>query len=237
MPSPVMWARPPTSDRRQQVEHGPDVDLGRLEQDLAEGAAKAPRRRAAHPRAPTFGRGCSRRVKARGGEADQGSPGAIRSPVTIRSKSTRPIAELVNSQPETTSPTWAISPPGISIPASLGAPAQAPPRSGRDRLGVGVGAEDEVEHRDRLRAHADEVVHVHRDAVDPDRLEDGRAPRHHHLGADPVGPEGDSGPIEAQDALRSGPGGARPERRGRSRKVRDERRTAESASRWPPPPP
>ena len=64
----------------------------------------------------------------------------------------------------------ASSPPGISTPASSAPRAEAD----RDLLehgGVGALDGDVVEHRDRLRADADDVVDVHRDAVDADRVE------------------------------------------------------------------
>jgi hypothetical protein len=68
-------------------------------------------------------------------------------------------------------------------------------------LGIGLAAEDEVQHRDRLGADADQVVHVHRDAVDADGVEPTELLGDDHLGADPVGAERDPRRlVEAQDA-------------------------------------
>ena len=77
-------------------------------------------------------------------------------------------------------------------PGELGAPAQALADRIAD-LGVGGLAEDEVDEGDRLGADADQVVDVHRDAVDADRLESTELLGDHHLGPDAVGAEGDPG--------------------------------------------
>ena len=81
----------------------------------------------------------------------------------------RDDAEAGTRQVETAtiSPSWASSPPTISIPASSAPRAQ----SDADRAGdLRVGALDGevVDHRERLGSDADDVVDVHRHAVDPD---------------------------------------------------------------------
>ena len=59
-------------------------------------------------------------------------------------------------------------------------------------LGVGPLDRDVVEQRERLGADADQVVDVHRDAVDPDRVEAPRLLGDDHLRADAVGGERDA---------------------------------------------
>ena len=73
----------------------------------------------------------------------------------------------------------------------LGAGAEALADLAAD-LGRRLAAEDEVDQRDRLGADADQVVHVHRDAVDPDRVEAPELFGDDHLRADAVGAEGDA---------------------------------------------
>ena len=59
-------------------------------------------------------------------------------------------------------------------------------------LGRCLAAEDEVDEGDRLGADADQVVHVHRDQVDADRLEAAELLGDDHLGPHAVGAEGDA---------------------------------------------
>ena len=59
---------------------------------------------------------------------------------------------------------------------------------------------DVVHQRDRPRADADEVVDVHRHAVDADRVVAAGHLRDQRLGADPVGADGDSDAAEIHDA-------------------------------------
>ena len=123
------------------------------------------------------------------------SPGSIRAPSTIASSATsadRAAAQL---------------PAGDDVadlgdlaardldPGELGAAAAGPTPIRSQTSGFGLAAEDEVEHRDRLRADADQVVDVHRDAVDPDRVEAPEPLGDDHLRADAVGGEGDPGPL------------------------------------------
>ncbi len=85
-------------------------------------------------------------------------------------------------------------------PGQLGAAAQ-PDADRAAELGISGRAEDEVDEGDRLGADADEVVDVHRDAVDADRLEAPELLGDDHLRPDPVGAEGDPGfVVEPQDA-------------------------------------
>ena len=69
----------------------------------------------------------------------------------------------------------------------LGADLQARRRSRAERLRVGLLDGEVVEQRDRLGADADEVVDVHRDAVDADRVEAAGLLGDDELGADAVG--------------------------------------------------
>ena len=165
-----MWASPRTSTaEREQLEDRAHVDLGRLEQDLAERPAEA------LVVERDVGEGLARErvavgVQARGGEADDDIPGRDRcagdDPVE-RHQADRAAGEL---DPVDDVADLGDLAAGDLDPGELGAPAQTLP----DRpqmLGVGGGAEDEVDQRDRLGADADQVVDVHRDAVDADRLE------------------------------------------------------------------
>ena len=68
----------------------------------------------------------------------------------------------------------------------LGADAQ-PLGDARQPLGIGLLDGQVVEHRDRLGADADEVVDVHRHAVDADRLQAIGLLGDDELGADAVG--------------------------------------------------
>ena len=132
-----MWARPRTSTgEREQLEHGADVDLGRLEQDLAERPAEplvVERHLAQRP----AGERVAVRVQPARWQADQRVAGLDPPPVTIASSATSPIALPPSSTPETISPTWAISPPGISIPASS-APVRSPTPIAAQTSGLGL---------------------------------------------------------------------------------------------------
>ena len=67
-------------------------------------------------------------------------------------------------------------------------------------VGVGLLDRDVVEHRDRLRADADHVVHVHRDAIDADRVEAAELLGDDDLRTDAVGGQRDAEPlVDAQD--------------------------------------
>ena len=107
--------------------------------------------------------------------------------------------------PRITSGSWQTSPPGISTPASLGARAQAD-RDLAQHLGVGLLDGDVVEQRERLGPDADEVVDVHRDAVDPDRVEAAGLLGDDHLRADAVGGERDPEPGRDPQHARVVPG-------------------------------
>src|SRR5262249_12092444 len=60
---------------------------------------------------------------------------------------------------------------------------------------------DVVEHGDRLGADADHVVHVHRDAVDPDRVVTAEHLGHQHFGADAVRGQGQAEAAAEGDAV------------------------------------
>ena len=79
-------------------------------------------------------------------------------------------------------------------PRELGT-AREPDAELRADLGVRPLGEDEVEHRDRLRADADHVVGVHRHAVDADRVVAAEALGDDHLGAHGVGGQRQAGAI------------------------------------------
>ena len=85
----------------------------------------------------------------------------------------------------------ASSPPGISTPAASRADLQAL-RDPRERVRVGLLDGEVVEQRDRLGADADDVVDVHRDAVDADRLEPVGLLGDDELRADAVGRQRDA---------------------------------------------
>ena len=69
-------------------------------------------------------------------------------------------------------------------------------------VGVGAIGRDVVEHRQRLGADADDVVGVHRDAVDADRVEAAELLGDEKLRPDAVGGERDPGPIVDPDHAR-----------------------------------
>ena len=70
-------------------------------------------------------------------------------------------------------------------PGQLGTAAQSAAERAHHRIGFGNG--DVVEHRERLCPDADQVVGVHRDAVDPDSVPATELLRHHELRPDTVG--------------------------------------------------
>ena len=80
------------------------------------------------------------------------------------------------------------------------APAFRPRPIARERLGVGLLDGEVVDHRDRLGADADEVVDVHRDAVDADGVEPPGLLGDDELRADAVGRQRDA---EARASTRS----------------------------------
>ena len=89
----------------------------------------------------------------------------------------------------------------------LGAGLQAPARSRASALGVGLLDGEVVEQRDRLGADADDVVDVHRDAVDADGLEPAGLLGDDELRADAVGRQRDAEVGRHRAARRrSGPG-------------------------------
>ena len=123
-------------------------------------------------------------------------PGRRREPSTIASSATVPKAEPTRSKPygegwpRITSGSWQTSPPGISTPAAS-APTLQPEGDLAQQLGIGGLDGEVVEQRQRLGADADQVVDVHRHAVDPDRVEAPRLLGDDHLGADAVGGQRD----------------------------------------------
>ena len=177
-----MWARPWTGDAgAQQVERRAHVDHGRLEQRVGDGRAaelrRAWRRGPARRRRARGARACSRWSAGRStGRRSARRRARCRAPVTIASSATVPIAVPQRSKPcgdgwpRISSGSTASSPPGISMPASA-APTARPRAIAAVAVGVGLLDGEVVDHRDRLGADADEVVDVHRDAVDPDGVE------------------------------------------------------------------
>ena len=103
----------------------------------------------------------------------------------------------------------------------------------RERGGVGLLDGEVVEHRDRLGADADEVVDVHRDAVDADRVQAPGLLGDDELGADAVGAQRDR--QVGRDAQHAGvvPGAEqRAARRGRDRSCAGRRRARARPRRW-----
>ena len=122
------------------------------------------------------------------------SPGSARPPSTIASSVDQPDRRAAELDPGDDLADLGDLAARDLDPGALGAPAQPDPDRPAD-LGVGFAAEDEVEHRDRLGADADQVVDVHRDAVDADRREVAEPLGDQHLRPDAVGAEGDAGAI------------------------------------------
>ena len=128
------------------------------------------------------------------GRATMTSPGLTRDPST----GSRPGGSAPSAVPTRSSmggppaagasmaPIWAISPPGMAIPASLRAQVQAAGDRLEDVLVDPVGGHV-VQQRQRHRPGADHVVDVVGHAVDPDGFPPVRLPGQQDLGADPVG--------------------------------------------------
>ena len=108
----------------QQLEHRLDVDLGRLQQDLAERPAE-PLVLEADPASAERASVNPFECRPEEGSPITTSPGATAEPSTIASRATVPKQAPETSTPWTMSPSWASSPPGISIPASV-APRASP---------------------------------------------------------------------------------------------------------------
>ena len=179
-------------------------------------ARAARRRRCARPAraAPRRGRSarCARacsRWSARRSRAARSRRRRARAaaPVTTASRSTSPTHMPTRSRPpgegcpRISSGTTASSPPGISTPGVLGARLEAPARRASSTSSPDLLDGDVVEHRDRVGAHADHVVHVHRDAVDAHGVEAAELLGHDQLGAHAVGRQGQPRVArQAQDA-------------------------------------
>ena len=189
-----MWASPRTSTARpEQLEDRRDVDLGRLEQDLAERPPEpvvVERHVAQRPARERV----AVRVQARRGQPDHRVARLDGGAVDDRVERDQPDGRAGQLDPGDDVADLGDLAARDLDPGPLGARAQADADRAAD-LRVGLTAEDEVEHRDRLGADADQVVDVHRDAVDPDRGEVAHALGDQHLGPDPVGAEGDPGSV------------------------------------------
>ena len=124
------------------------------------------------------------------------SPGSIASPVRTSSRGTTPIAAPTRSIPcgdgVALEHLWHLGElaAGDLDPGPLGAHPEALADLGQDAL-VDLLNGDVVDHRDRLGPHADQVVHVHRHAVDADRVEPLRLLGDDQLGAHSVGADRD----------------------------------------------
>ena len=192
--------------RAQQVERRAHVDRGRLEQLVGERCARA--RRASRRATGRPASSSARRASVKPFECSPlegtpitASPGAIalpgEDPVARARRRTRRRpgrSRAATGGPASISGTWASSPPGISIPA-CSAPARRPSPIAASIARVGLLDGDVVDHRDRLGADADQVVDVHRDAVDADRVEALRLLGDDQLGADAVGADRDRGAV------------------------------------------
>ena len=117
------------------------------------------------------------------------------------SSATTPKQAPARSSPRISSPSWASSPPTISIPACSAPRARPVPICFAD-LGVGAVDGEVVHHRQRLGADADDVVHVHRHAVDPDRVPAPELLGDQQLGAHAVGGDGDPRAVVQPDDVR-----------------------------------
>ena len=180
-----MCARPWTvGAAAQQREHRPHVDHGRREQRLAD--ARAAERRRALVEVPVGDPPRERvavRVKAARGQADQHVAGRAalagrRSRRARRCRSRCPRARSRRARGGRGSARGArrARRRGSRRPASS-APRARPTRDLLERRRVGALDGDVVEHRDRLGADADDVVDVHRDAVDADACRAARSAR------------------------------------------------------------
>ena len=196
-----MWARPRTSTSgAQQLEDRLDVDLGRLEQGLAE--------RPAEPALGVLveGEALERRagervavgVQAGGGQADDRVAGPHRRSVDdlVEGDGAEAGAGDVDAADHLAELGQLAA--GDLDPGQLRAARQADADFGADRR-VGPVDRDVVEHRQRLGADADHVVDVHRHAVDPDRVEAPELLGDQQLRPDAVGRERDPGPLVELD--------------------------------------
>ncbi len=183
----------------EQLEDRADVDLGRLEQDIAERAAE-PLVVERDPLERLAGERVAVRVQTGARQPDHRVAGRDRISGDDRVEGDDP--DRAAGQLEAGDDVADLGDLAARDldPGDLGtAPEALPDRAAQ--LRVGGRAEDEVDQGDRLGADADQIVDVHRDAVDPDRLEPPEPFGDDHLRADPVGPEGDPGRrVDAEDA-------------------------------------
>ena len=214
----MMCASPWTSESRaEEVQDRAHVDLRRLEQLVGDACGRARPGESSSERPPRSSSARRASVKPLECSPLDGQPDehvarrTMRSPVTTRSSATTPTAAPTRSSPwgegwpRIISGSCASSPPGISMPA-CSAPAFRPAPDRREHLRVGLLDREVVDHRARLGADADQVVHVHRDAVDPDRVEAARLLGDDQLRADAVRAERDPGAgRRAPGRSRSGP--------------------------------
>ncbi len=221
----------------QQLEHRLDVDLGRLQQDVAERAAE-PAVGVLVERQPVERRAGQRvavGVDAGGGQADHRVAGPHRGAVDDRVE--RDGAEAGAGDVEAAHHVAELRQlaAGDLDPGQLGAAGQADADLLAD-LRVGALDRDVVEHRQRLGADADHVVDVHRHAVDPDRVEAAELLGDQQLGPDPVGGERDPGPLVDPDHARVVARAAAPAARAARARSRPALApgpaTAESAAPW-----
>ena len=204
MPPEVMWARPWTSTGgAQQLDHRLDVDLGRLQQHLAERPAEPPfgvlveadpGQRRARQRVAVG-------VQAAGGQADHDVARRDRGAVDDRVEGDGAEAGAGDVDAADQVAELGQLAAGDLDPGQLRPARQADPDFLADRR-VGLLDRDVVEHRQRLGADADHVVDVHRHAVDPDRVVAPELLGDHQLGPDPVGRERDPGPLVDPDHAR-----------------------------------
>ena len=134
------------------------------------------------------------RVHARRGQPDQRIPGPALRPVDDRVQSNSPERR----PDEVEAVRRGMAADHLRQLADLAARVLDPGRFGPDpqpdgdlaqQLGVGVLDREVVEQGERFGADADQVVDVHRHAVDPDRVETLRLLGDDHLGADAVSRE------------------------------------------------
>ena len=224
-----MWASPWTSrPERRSVERRPDVDHGRLEQRVGDARAAQLGRAVVEAESAVLEQRAARErvavgVQARRGDADERVArrhvGAGQDRVEGDRADGRPAqVEAVRGR---------VAADELGQDGELAARDLDPRRLGSDlealadaleRIGVGLLDGEVVDHRDRLGADADQVVDVHRDAVDADRLEPPRLLGDDELGADAVGRQGDAELAASRGApRRSGRAAARWPRAGRAR--------------------
>ena len=135
-------------------------------------------------------------MHARGGKADERIAGPAPTPVDDAVERHRPEgrADEIEAKRRRVAPDHLGQLADLATrdldPGQLGAGLQ-PHGQIAQQGGVGLLHGDVVEQRDRLRTDADEVVDVHRHAVDADRVEPARPLGDDHLRADAVGGQGD----------------------------------------------